>query len=89
MGAECGNPYLHPYPAIPRNNRLFLYPFIIIEWFRCLPLEGMVMQIHSTVEGGWNRPSRGIFTNYFKKVRRDGKINDCSSSNVGGPNSCY
>ena len=50
---------------------------------------GMVMQKHTTVEGGWNRPSRGIFTNYFKKVRRDGKINDCSSSNVGGPTSCY
>ena len=42
------NPYLHPYPAIPRNNRVFLYPFILIEWFRCFPLEGMVMQKYST-----------------------------------------
>jgi len=25
-----------------------LYPFIIIEWFRCLPLEGMVIQKYST-----------------------------------------
>jgi len=25
-----------------------LYPFILIEWFRCLPLEGMVMQKYST-----------------------------------------
>ena len=48
MGAKCGNPYLHPYPAIPRNNRVFLYPFILIEWFRCLPLEGMVMHKHPT-----------------------------------------